>query len=105
MAGRFAAAERCSEPVAVPPPTTAHGAILAHITGGHLETIDNGPSSFQPMNINFGLFPPLATAPDFDRKSPLGRGTAKALAKKSALTRRALADLDAWRGAQMKAAE
>ena len=105
MAGRFAAAERRGEPVLSPPPTTAHGAILAHITGGHIETIDNGPSSFQPMNINFGLFPPLAQTPDFDRKSPLGRGTAKALAKKSAITRRALADLDAWRSAQAEAAE
>src|SRR5579885_3606777 len=78
MAGRFAAAERRGEPLVAPPPTTAHGAILAHITGGHIETIDNGPASFQPMNVNFGLFPPLAQAPDYDRKSPLGRGTAKA---------------------------
>ena len=105
IAGRFAAAERRGERTSAPPPTTAHGAILAHITGGHIETIDNGPSSFQPMNVNFGLFPPLAQTPDFDRKSPLGRGTAKALAKKSAITRRALADLDAWRGAQAQAAE
>src|ERR1700688_11016 len=35
MAGRFAAAERRGEPFALPPPTTAHGALLAHITGGH----------------------------------------------------------------------
>jgi len=96
MVGRFAAAERRSEPLSLPPPTTALGALLAHITGGHIETIDNGPSSFQPMNINFGLFPPLTEAPVFDRKSPLGRATAKALAKKSALTRRALADLQIW---------
>jgi methylenetetrahydrofolate--tRNA-(uracil-5-)-methyltransferase len=96
MAGRFAAAERHGEPISLPPPTTAHGALLAHITGGHVETIDNGPSSFQPMNINFGLFPPLNETPEFDRKSPLGRSTAKALAKKSAVTRRALADLQAW---------
>jgi len=105
MAGRFAAAERRGEPVVAPPPTTAHGAILGHITGGHIETIDNGPPSFQPMNVNFGLFPPLAQMPDYDRKSPLGRGTAKALAKKSAITRRALSDLDAWRGTQAQAAE
>jgi methylenetetrahydrofolate--tRNA-(uracil-5-)-methyltransferase len=96
MVGRFAAAERRSQSVSLPPPTTALGALLAHITGGHIETIDNGPSSFQPMNINFGLFPPLTEAPVFDRKSPLGRATAKALAKKSALTRRALADLQIW---------
>jgi methylenetetrahydrofolate--tRNA-(uracil-5-)-methyltransferase len=100
LAGRFAAAERRGEPLSLPPPTTAHGALLAHITGGHIETIDKGPSSFQPMNINFGLFPPLAEPPAFDRKSPLGRSTAKALAKKSALTRRALADLQSWMDGQ-----
>lgn len=96
LAGRFAAAERRGEAIRPPPPTTAHGALLAHITGGHIETIDAGPSSFQPMNVNFGLFPPLREAPEFDRKSKLGRATAKALARKSALTRRALADLDLW---------
>ncbi|HVZ52416.1 MAG TPA: methylenetetrahydrofolate--tRNA-(uracil(54)-C(5))-methyltransferase (FADH(2)-oxidizing) TrmFO, partial [Pseudolabrys sp.] len=96
IAGRLAAAERRGESLDAPPPTTAHGALIAHITGGHIETIDNGPSSFQPMNVNFGLFPPLTEAPDFDRKSKLGRATAKALAKKSALTRRALADLERW---------
>ena len=52
------------------------------------------------MNINFGLFPPLSEAPVFDRKSPLGRSTAKALAKKSAITRRALVDLQAWMDGQ-----
>jgi methylenetetrahydrofolate--tRNA-(uracil-5-)-methyltransferase len=96
LAGRFAAAERRGEEIAFPPPTTAHGALLAHITGGHIETIDAGPSSFQPMNVNFGLFPPLATAPVIDRTSKLGRSAAKALARKSALTSRALADLDRW---------
>src|SRR5205085_11650402 len=59
LAGCFAAAERLGEAIALPPPTTAHGALLGHITGGHVETIDNGPRSFQPMNVNFGLFPPL----------------------------------------------
>jgi methylenetetrahydrofolate--tRNA-(uracil-5-)-methyltransferase len=96
IAGRLAAAERRGERLPPPPATTAHGALIAHITGGHIDTIDAGPTSFQPMNVNFGLFPPLAQAPDFDRKSKLGRGTAKALAKKSALTRRALADLACW---------
>ena len=64
LAGRFAAAERLGERLAPPPPTTAHGALLAHITGGHVETIDAGPRSFQPMNVNFGLFPPLAQGAD-----------------------------------------
>jgi methylenetetrahydrofolate--tRNA-(uracil-5-)-methyltransferase len=98
LVGRFAAAERRGEAIAVPPPTTAHGALLAHITGGHVETINAGPSSFQPMNVNFGLFPPLAETPAFDRKSKLGRSAAKALARKSTLTARALADLDRWIG-------
>src|SRR6187401_3062649 len=96
LAGRFAAAEQRGEAIAIPPPTTAHGALLTHITGGHIETIDAGPSSFQPMNVNFGLFPALVEPPIFGRKSKLGRSTAKALARKSALTTRALADLDRW---------
>jgi methylenetetrahydrofolate--tRNA-(uracil-5-)-methyltransferase len=97
MAGRFAAAERRGETVSVPPPTTAHGALIAHITGGHVETIDAGPRSFQPMNVNFGLFPPLADSPSRGADGTRLRGTAKAMAKRRALTARALADLDAWR--------
>jgi methylenetetrahydrofolate--tRNA-(uracil-5-)-methyltransferase len=99
LAGRFAAAERRGEPVAPPPPTTAHGALLGHITGGHVVTIDAGPRSFQPMNVNFGLFPPLAAAPVRQPGAPRLRGAAKTLARKQALTARALADLDAWRAA------
>src|ERR1700720_2129261 len=64
MAGRFAAAERLAKEASLPPATTAHGALLTHITGGHIETIDAGPGSFQPMNVNFGLLPPLAQAPN-----------------------------------------
>src|SRR2546423_8096218 len=60
LAGPFAAAERLGEEITLPPPTTAHGALLGHITGGHIETIHAGPRPFQPMNINFGQFPPLA---------------------------------------------
>jgi methylenetetrahydrofolate--tRNA-(uracil-5-)-methyltransferase len=95
LAGRFAAAQARDVALAPPPPTTAMGALLGHITGGHIETIDAGPRSFQPMNINFGLFPPLASAP----KSPDGkrlRGSEKALAKKRALTSRALGDFRSW---------
>ena len=99
LAARFAVAQAHGEELSVPPPTTAHGALLAHITGGHMETIDAGPRSFQPMNINFGLFPPLAQAPT---KGPDGkrlRGTEKTIAKKRALCQRALADLEQWAGA------
>jgi methylenetetrahydrofolate--tRNA-(uracil-5-)-methyltransferase len=99
IAGRFAAAERLTQFIAPPPPTTAHGALLAHITGGHIEAgppwVDAGARSYQPMNVNFGLFPPLANA----RAEAGGRrlrGLEKALAKKRALTARALADLDRW---------
>src|SRR6202043_1046953 len=68
LAGRFAAAERLGEAIVPPPPTTAHGALLAHITGGHIETIDAGPSSFQPMNVNFGLFPPMPAPVAYDKE-------------------------------------
>jgi methylenetetrahydrofolate--tRNA-(uracil-5-)-methyltransferase len=97
LAGRFAAAERRQEPLALPPPTTAHGALLAHITGGHLEvdTTSARAQSYQPMNINFGLFPPLTHALTGANGERL-RGTQKLLAKKRAFTRRALADLQSW---------
>ena len=77
LAGRFAAAERFGRPLPALPPTTALGALINHITGGHIETIDEGPRSFQPMNVNFGLFPPIA----FSAKGEDGkrlRGPAKA---------------------------
>jgi len=98
LAGRFAAAERLGRALAPPPPTTAHGALLNHITGGHLasERIEPGPRSFQPMNVNFGLFPPIATAE--------GKRVPKK-ARKPALAARALADLDAWMGQTAVAAE
>ncbi|MBR45193.1 MAG: methylenetetrahydrofolate--tRNA-(uracil(54)-C(5))-methyltransferase (FADH(2)-oxidizing) TrmFO, partial [Rhodospirillaceae bacterium] len=56
LAGRFMAAEIGGVTPLPPPPETALGALLAHITGGHLA---GGAVSFQPMNVNFGLFPPL----------------------------------------------
>jgi methylenetetrahydrofolate--tRNA-(uracil-5-)-methyltransferase len=106
LAGRFAAAERLGEAIVLPPPTTAHGALLGHITGGHVETIDAGPRSFQPMNVNFGLFPPQTRAPSRGPDGERLRGTAKVIAKKRALTARALADLDRWlAGEAMLAAE
>ncbi len=104
MAGRFAAAERLGETIVPPPPTTAHGALLAHITGGHIETIDAGPRSFQPMNVNFGLFPPLAQAPTRGPDGERLRGPAKTLAKKRALTGRALDELACWMGSGRLAA-
>jgi methylenetetrahydrofolate--tRNA-(uracil-5-)-methyltransferase len=95
MTGRFAAAERLGQPFQPLPSTTALGALINHITGGHIETIDEGPRSFQPMNVNFGLFPPLERSPKAEDGKRL-RGAAKAIAKKRALTDRARADLAAW---------
>ncbi len=96
IAGLYAAANAHGRSMAAAPPTTALGALLGHITGGHLETIEAGSRSFQPMNINFGLFPPLAAAPT---KKPDGtrlRGNEKTVAKKQAISARALSDLDRW---------
>jgi methylenetetrahydrofolate--tRNA-(uracil-5-)-methyltransferase len=104
LASRFAAAERLREPVLLPPPTTAHGALLGHITGGHIEIIDEGPKSFQPMNVNFGLFPPLTRVPNHDAAGNRLRGPAKAVAKKRALSARALNDLEAWMAGALPAA-
>ncbi|MBM3609565.1 MAG: methylenetetrahydrofolate--tRNA-(uracil(54)-C(5))-methyltransferase (FADH(2)-oxidizing) TrmFO, partial [Alphaproteobacteria bacterium] len=99
IAGRLAAAERLGKPAALPPASTAIGALLNHITGGHIETIDAGPRSFQPMNVNFGLFPPLGEAPrSMDGKRL--RGAEKAAARKRALTQRAKHELGAWLASQ-----
>ena len=86
LAGRFAAAERAGRDAAPPPPTTALGALLAHITGGA------DAATFQPMNVNFGLFPPLDAKLRKNERKP-------------AYARRALADLDAWLGTGRAAAE
>ena len=82
LAGRFAAAERLGEAPPVPPPTTALGALLNHITGGA------EAATFQPMNVNFGLFPALP--PDAAR--------ARGRDRRRLYTARALHDLDAWLG-------
>jgi len=102
IAGRFAAADRMDRPVAPPPPTTALGALLSHITGGHLSVeSESGSRSFQPMNVNFGLFPPITVPrqPKTKEPRPDGRRQTKALARKNALSARALADLETWLGA------
>jgi methylenetetrahydrofolate--tRNA-(uracil-5-)-methyltransferase len=77
LAGRFAAAELAGRSLSSPPPTTALGALLSHITGGAKA------DSYQPMNVNFGLFPPL------DER-------AKRAERKQALTARARQDLARW---------
>ena len=78
-----------------PPPTTAIGALLNHITGGHIESIDAGPRSFQPMNVNFGLFPPIVE-PRVDEAGKRLRGPERGSMRKRALSARAEEDLASW---------
>ena len=80
LAGRFAAAEAQGEAPALPPPTTALGALLGHITGGA------DAATYQPMNVNFGLFPPI-------------EGKMKKASRKQLYTKRAAEDLRAWQAA------
>lgn len=104
LAGRFAAAERRGAALIPPPPATALGALLGHITGGHITVEGEGPKSYQPMNVNFGLFPPIEgpiRAADGSRV----RGAMKAQAKKRMLTDRARAEMSAWLAGDQQAVE
>ncbi|MEO6395094.1 MAG: methylenetetrahydrofolate--tRNA-(uracil(54)-C(5))-methyltransferase (FADH(2)-oxidizing) TrmFO [Devosia sp.] len=95
VAGRMAAAESAGKAITSPGATTAMGALIDHITGGHLAADgEPGPRSFQPMNINFGLLPEITvTKPEGAGR---WRGTDKAMAKREAMSARALADIAAW---------
>lgn len=101
LAGRFAAAERLGKASPPPPPTTALGALLAHITGGHLSDASGAAaSSFQPMNINYGLLPPLDDTPTTSADGRRLKGKERGAEKKRVMSRRALRDLDAWLAAR-----
>ena len=93
LAGRFAAAEQLKQTPDLPPATTSIGALLNHITGGA------DAETFQPMNANFGLFPPLPTDDLPKKQRPRGRE------RKVLLAKRALEDLDAWLSGAREAAE
>jgi methylenetetrahydrofolate--tRNA-(uracil-5-)-methyltransferase len=83
LAGRMAAAERRGGVLSPPPRTTALGALVSHITEGA------DAKTFQPMNVNYGLFPDMEPPPGV-------KGKDRGRAKKQAMSRRALADLGAW---------
>jgi len=96
LAGLFAVGDKRGVSVSLPPVSSALGALLNYITVGHvLDKGEKSSRSFQPMNVNFGLFPGLEERVDhFDaasRRRPLrGRD------KHRLITRRALMDLEAW---------
>ncbi|MGV9009734.1 methylenetetrahydrofolate--tRNA-(uracil(54)-C(5))-methyltransferase (FADH(2)-oxidizing) TrmFO [Brevundimonas sp.] len=93
LTGRLAAAQAMGRDLTPPPGDTAMGALVEHITGGHLTG-----SKFQPMNINYGLLPPLET-PKIDEagvKIPLKE---RGRAKKRLMSIRAMNSLKAWRDA------
>ena len=84
LAGRMLAAELQGEDWMAPPATTAHGALLSHITGGAMA------DTFQPMNVNFGLFPPMEIAEGEKKKKLKGRD------RKHAYANRALEETQNW---------
>jgi methylenetetrahydrofolate--tRNA-(uracil-5-)-methyltransferase len=95
LAGRFVAAEANGQTPKVPPLASGHGALLAHVTG---RTAAAGEDrDFQPMNINFGLFPPIEQ-PLTDAEGKRLRGKAKTIERKRALSRRALQEFETWLG-------
>jgi methylenetetrahydrofolate--tRNA-(uracil-5-)-methyltransferase len=103
LAGRFAVADALGRKSTRPPETTAFGALLNHITGGHIavdETVEGeaapkSPRSFQPMNINYGLLPPMEP-PTVNAAGEKIKGKDRTFEKKRAMSRRAIADLQGW---------
>lgn len=111
LAGRFASAERLGLSCPAPPATTALGALINHISGGHLIVEEEAESdgaprsrSFQPMNINYGLLPPLEEAPTHNAEGEKLKGKARGKEKKRLMSERALHDLSRWLGGAHQAA-
>jgi methylenetetrahydrofolate--tRNA-(uracil-5-)-methyltransferase len=77
LAGINAARRLAGQPLVTPPPTSAHGCLMAHI-------VKSDPKHFQPMNTNFGLFPPVSIK------------TRDKEQKRRLMQQRALEDFDAW---------
>jgi methylenetetrahydrofolate--tRNA-(uracil-5-)-methyltransferase len=103
LAGRLAAAEKLGLPLGAPPPTTALGALVNHVTGGHL-AMPGSKGTFQPMNVNYGLFPEIEA---FEKTGPDGKrlkGADKTRSKKRAMSVRALGDIENWLNPQVASA-
>ena len=84
IAGRLAAADSQGRVLDAPPPTTALGALVAHVVGG----VSDRPGAYQPMNVNFGILPPLA--------GPAPRGRRGRVARRKLMTERAKQDIRDW---------
>ena len=98
LAGRFAAAEALGQTLPAPADTTALGCMLAHVTGGHMTGEGASKLAYQPMNVNFGLLPPLTEAAPRGRKGRVER--------RRLMTERAKAEIKSWlAGATVAAAE
>ncbi len=89
VAGFLAAAERLGHATPAPPTTTALGALVAHVTG-HVSGQVGSPSDYQPMNINFGIMPPLS--------GPVPKGRRGRIDRRRMMTERAKTDIQAWLG-------
>ena len=94
ITGRMAAAQAAGNTYPVPPLTTAMGSLVEHVTGGYM----TGPKAkFQPMNVNFGLFPPMEEEIVYPKVNGKRlRGKDKTRYRKSLLAKRALIDIKSW---------
>ena len=93
ITGRMAAAQARGNTVAHPPKTTALGSLVEHVTGGYM----TGPKAkFQPMNVNFGLFPPIENIKYEKVDGKRLRGKDKTRFRKGLLAKRALLDIEPW---------
>lgn len=93
VTGRMAAAQALGRTYTPPPKTTALGALVEHVTGGFM---DGPKAKFQPMNVNFGLFPPIEGLVYKTEDGKRIRGKDKTRFRKGHLARRALKDIQNW---------
>ena len=93
IAGRMAAAQAAGKTYPVPPKTTAMGSLVEHVTGGYM----TGPKAkFQPMNVNYGIFPPIEGLVYKSEDGSRMRGKDKTRFRKKHFSLRALEDIQGW---------